>query len=45
VNLIGVQLLTVNYAFKGLQAVRAVLQSKPGEAVFPAEPPSSPDAV
>jgi len=45
VNLIGQQLLTVDHIFKGLQVgVSRVLRSKPGEAVFTAQPPPSPDS-
>jgi hypothetical protein len=44
VNLIGVQLLGVDHIFTGLQlGVRKVLDSRPGEVVFTAEPPSAPD--
>ena len=44
VNLIALQLSTITHRFEGLQdgAVR-VLNSQPGETVFDAEPPSSPD--
>ncbi len=45
VNLIGQQLLTVDHIFEGLQVgVSRVLGSKPGEAVFTAQPPTSPDS-
>jgi len=45
VNLIGQQLLTVDHIFNGLQAgVRRVLASTPGEPVFTAQPPPTPDA-
>ena len=45
VNLIGLQLLTVAPIFNGLQAdVSEVLGSGPGEAVFTAQPPPSPDS-
>jgi hypothetical protein len=45
VNLIGLQLLTVDHVFNGLRVgVARVLDSSPGEAVFPAQPPSAPDA-
>jgi hypothetical protein len=44
VNLIALQLLTVRHRFDGLQAgAREVLESDRGVAVFPAQPPSSPD--
>ena len=44
VNLIGLQLLQVDHVFNGLRSgVPAVLSSRPGEAVFEAQPPSAPD--
>ena len=44
VNAIGLQLQSVDHIFNGLRAgVREVLESKPGVAVFPAQPPSAPD--
>ena len=45
VNLIALQLSAITHRFEGLQdgAVK-VLNSEPGEAVFDAQPPSSPDA-
>lgn len=44
VNLIALQLSSITHRFEGLQdgAVR-VLNSQPGEAVFDAQPPSSPE--
>jgi hypothetical protein len=44
VNAIGLELQSVDHIFKGLRAgVREVLGSKPGVAVFGAQPPSAPD--
>jgi hypothetical protein len=45
VNLIALQLSAITHRFEALQdgAVK-VLNSQPGEAVFDAQPPSSPDA-
>lgn len=46
VNLIGLQLQSVDHIFTGLQAgVKEVLGSEPGEAVFSAQPPSSPESL
>jgi hypothetical protein len=45
VNLIGLQLQSVDHIFKGLQfGVRRIMRSEPGEAVFSEQPPSAPDA-
>jgi hypothetical protein len=45
VNLIAFQTGTTAHVFKGLQhGATQVLRSQPGEAVFPGEPPSAPDA-
>jgi len=45
VNLIGFQLLTIDHIFTGLQAgAKKVLASDPGEAVFSAQPPTSPES-
>ncbi len=44
VNQIGLQLMTVDHIFNGLQAgVKRVLGSKPGVPVFDAQPPPAPD--
>jgi hypothetical protein len=46
VNMIGSQLATVAHLFEALRAgVGEVLDSRPGEAVFSAQPPSSPDSL
>jgi len=46
VNHIALQLLTVEHIFQGLQIdARKVLGSVPGEAVFSAQPPTSPDSL
>jgi hypothetical protein len=46
VNLIGFRLLTVQHTFENLQAgVHDVLASKPGVAVFSAQPPSAPEGL
>lgn len=44
VNLIALELSSITHRFEGLQdgAVK-VLNSRPGEAVFDAQPPSSPE--
>lgn len=45
VNVIGLQLQSVDHIFKGLQfGVRRIMRSEPGEVVFPEQPPSAPDA-
>lgn len=46
VNLIVLQLQSVDHVFTSLQAgVKKVLGSEPGEAVFEAQPPSSPESL
>lgn len=45
VNLISLQLQSVDHIFNGLQTgVKEVLGSKPGVAVFSAEPPAFPES-
>ena len=45
VNLIGLQLQSVDHIFKGLRVgVGRVLRSTPGEVVFKEQPPSAPNA-
>jgi hypothetical protein len=44
VNLIALQLSSITHRFEGLQdGAVSVLNSEPGEAVFDAQPPSSPE--
>jgi hypothetical protein len=45
VNLIGLQLQSVDHIFKGLRfGVERIMRSEPGQAVFSEQPPSAPDA-